>query len=657
EAIPRWRTQEAGKLPDSVAVHLRSEVDSAATETLQMARDELAQRFVAVLPDVQESMHYRIEGGGAASPRHRVIVVDPPEIMAAELRATPPGYTGKEPLVIDGASGRIRVFERSAVEIHLTMNKPVPSARMIWDSWIPITADIPQDEFEEAAVEERSFVPPGDGVVMAEVMLQDQKLNELVFRFEARGSGRFHFELNDADGLSVDDHTLRELVVTEDLPPRLEVSGIRDQMSIRPDDIVPLDAVASDDVGLGTLELHYQVNEGDTLIVPASGLRPGDVECNEQFRLPLRKLNLANGDSITLLIRATDQRPDPWPNRTEQGPWRLSIADDAPPIGQEPLSEADQQTVDDLRAIAERLKEDGNTAAGLAKDAVRNWNPEEKRQTTNLSEKEQQQGQQLQQIAEEISQHPLMQQQSRDVRDIGSQVRDEVGSELRAAASADSASAAEQLQQSSEQLEQLAAQLGQAADEFERIARVEQELAELNRLALDAEQLAKDADQLQQDRERGAPTAEQTPQEYQEQLSEQSRQLATDRDQLEQDLNNLLERQNELRTAAQQSQLEQMQQLAQEAEQLASLQEKIAEGARSQTAAEPPTTPGAAEMAAELMQEAERAVSGLRQQTVPQSPEDPGADSSEASQGETGQTPSTGQQQQQQLQEQAAEAL
>ncbi|MCA9061272.1 MAG: hypothetical protein KDA85_22315, partial [Planctomycetaceae bacterium] len=46
EAIPRWRTQEAGKLPDSVAVHLRSEVDSDATETLQMAWDELAQMFV-----------------------------------------------------------------------------------------------------------------------------------------------------------------------------------------------------------------------------------------------------------------------------------------------------------------------------------------------------------------------------------------------------------------------------------------------------------------------------------------------------------------------------------------------------------------------------------------------------------------------------------
>ncbi|MCA9061505.1 MAG: hypothetical protein KDA96_00520 [Planctomycetaceae bacterium] len=579
-AYPRWRTGNTGALPDSVSVILQGHGAVAHADTIRMGWDEVNKVYLAILPDVQDSLTYRIEGGRARSRDHVINVATPPQIDSALLHAVPPEYTKLDPVVNDGMEGRVRVFEGSRVEMTLTFNKAIRDAQFVWDSWMPITMDLPQDEFEEASPEERSFVAPNEGVIVPASRSADGTV--LTFEFEARGSGRFHFEFTDHEGLVGADLPTRELVIIEDQPPRLEVTGIRDAMPVRPDDVVPLDSVVTDDIGVGLLELHYQVDGGESVVIPAAGLTAGMPDFEYGFRLPLRNLNLTSGARLTLLVRAADQRPHAWPGRVERGPWELLIDEQAPPIGRQPLSERDQETLDNLRGMAAKLQHDAEEAAKLGDNARQKWNQDDRNEARGLSEREQQQGQQVQQIASEIADHPLMQQQAQAISDLGSEIRNGIGQQLKDAANAAADQATQDLRQASGELTEAGEQLNRLADEFERIARVEQELTELNRLALDAEQLARDAGQLQQDRQTGMPEAGQSQQEFQDKLDQRAGQLASDRDQLEREIGELLDRQQDLRESAQRSQTEQLAELADRAEQLAAIQQSTTEALQNE---------------------------------------------------------------------------
>ena len=61
-AIPRWRTKTAGELPTNVVLEFQA-ADSAS-EDLEMSYDETTSQFTVSLPDVRESLVYRVRGGG-----------------------------------------------------------------------------------------------------------------------------------------------------------------------------------------------------------------------------------------------------------------------------------------------------------------------------------------------------------------------------------------------------------------------------------------------------------------------------------------------------------------------------------------------------------------------------------------------------------------
>lgn len=617
-AIPHWRTGEGHEIPTDVVVQLRAQ--SGLRDELTASWNELSSEFVAVLPDIRQSLDYRIRGGGTETRWFTLQAEEAPRIVGAVLEATPPAYTGRAVDVHDGIVGDTTVFERSELVFSVFFSKPVTDITMVQHDWQPIST--------ERVVDELPDLPPvgtaADGepshVVGPFAVSEDGRAAE--FRFPALGSGRFEFRATDEWGLTNPAEPERVLIVEEDQPPQLRVSGIQDGLALRPDDVLPLDCRVADDIGVDALELYFRRNDEAERIRPANGFERGGRSVDWSFRLKLDEFDVTDGDTVTVRVRAADERPVPEPNVVWQGPWTVRIDDAAEAIGKQPLDNDTQRMLDELRQLEEALRQDASDVRELKNRVWKNWDAAARDQVGQLSEKEQQQGRQLQRAADQVAQHPLMQDQAGQVRDVGQRVAEQIPEPLDAAQESERGDAAEQLQEAARELDRSVQDLRKAIDEIETIARVEQELAELNRLALEAEQLADTADQLQQQRESGVPEAGQSPDEFQEQLQQQGEQLESDRQQLQQDLDGLLQRQQELLESARRAQQEQLADIADRARQLAEQERRIADGVNEEARDASRDTRTLADQLQQIRSETQQLARDTRQQAPDVQPPD-----------------------------------
>ena len=563
-AIPRWRTNIAGALPTNAVLEMQTA--GRTSEDLPMAYDDSASHFNVSLADVRESVRYRVRGGSATTEWFDLTVADPPRILTAVLQETPPVYTGRPIEMFDGVVGDIHVFEHSAIEIMLTFNKPAQNVVMNWQTWKPLPAT------DGVAVSAPDNEPPTSPAVLAADGISAR------FQFEALGSGQFEFRVEDSLGLTNLNETTRRLIVTTDTPPKLTVSGITDGLEVRPDDVLALNCSVADDIGVGELELHFHRNSDATRIEPAVGFNRGALQVNHDFPVDLKSLDVHNGDTVTMKVKAADERPAPGPQVVWQGPWTIRIADNAEAIGQKSLREADQKLVESLRQLEEKLQQDASRGNELEDQLSHAWNDEVQQGVRELSEKEQTQGRDLQQLAEQTAAHPLMKKQAEKLTELAQQVRKDVPEQLDEAAAADRDQAAQNIQESVNDLNRIREELHQTTDEIEKAAKLEQELTELNRLALEAQQLASDSQKLQEERKDQQPEEGQSKEDLQKQQDEKQQQLQQEQRQLTADLGSLLQRQQELLQAAREAQLDRAAEIAEEAQRLAQQQQQLAEG-------------------------------------------------------------------------------
>ncbi|MBL8820525.1 MAG: hypothetical protein JNL58_31165 [Planctomyces sp.] len=573
-AIPRWRSGEVGELPLSVIVELKA--DNGHVDTVAMSFNELDSQFVGELRNAQQSFQYRVSGGGAETEWYQLVVSDPPRVVSAILTETPPAYTARPVETHEGVIGTISVFERSDLQLDLAFSEPVSGLRMVWKDFRPISSEIAVDEF--AAEEDQTpVINPGLPVPVVPVVVSEDGLTARM-QLTAMGSGRFEFEFQDRDGLGNPEEPERRLAVEEDNPPELRVTGVEDELEIRTSDIAPLDVVVKDDIGLGVLELYVRRNDEAERILAAEGLTAGVREWVHQFRLPLADLGASNGDRISFRVRATDERPMPEPNEVWSGGLTVRMNDQAEAIGTVPLREEDQQLLDHLRSIEEELRLDAEKVQEVRGQLNEQWDDDRKQNVRELVEKQQTQGRELQEVAQDVGEHPLMEDQAKSLMEQAESLRVQIADKLKQAASVERDEAARELQAAAEELTRQREQLHRTIEEIEQRARLEQELTELNRLALDAEELASRSEKLEQDRVEGRPEEGQTQEDFQQELSDRASEIGADSQQLGQNLNALLQRQKELLEAARKAESDKLRALYDKASELAQQQQRIADG-------------------------------------------------------------------------------
>lgn len=601
-ARPQWRSGRDGGRPEDVVLEVTTA--DGRRDQRPMSYDETDGRFVATLPDIRNSLQYRVSSGRTASQQYNLNVVDAPEIIAAVMTATPPVYTGRAIERFDGMVGQLDVFERSDLDVHLEFSKPVRSATLVWvrRDERPLSDiqafDIEFDHVtgEIIEVDPEDLDPDAPLTVAVEELPARIPLQLTADATGARLSltadvgGEFVFEVLDEFDLQNPVEPERYLHVEYDQAPQLQVSGLRDGDGLRPDDILPVNCRATDDIGLGSLELHYRINDGVMKIVPAQGLERGAQLAEEAFRLPLEELSVQHDDRVTVRVRTTDERPEPGPHEVWSRELTLRIDNDAKAAGADALDEATQKLVDQLKKLEAELHSDAHQAREIRQQAEQEWTDSAREQTQELSEKEQQQGRQLEQIADEVATHPLMQDAAQALHQVSEQLQQQIPDKLQEAQNRDRRQATQQLDDVGKDLREAAQEVAKQIGEILDRARLEQNLAELNRLALEAEQLALQAEQLEKDQQKAqaaqdaedqSPPNEQNPAAQQE-LDRRQQQLNQQQQQLRNDIGQLLQQENELLKSAQQSQQNQLAELADQTRQLAAAQKKLADGVQQE---------------------------------------------------------------------------
>lgn len=590
-AKPAWRNGAAGERPDLVQLKLTAA--NGQSDTIAMAFDEVNGCYTYQLSRIADPLQFQIIGGGATSEKFQITVVDAPSVEMAMMTAVPPAYTGHAVQRFEGMTETMKVFERSDLQIHLEFNKPVQSAELVWTrrDERPLTASELFDiEFDNLTGEEVPMIdleaptmPAPEPLIMRSAAeLSEDRLSAFL-NLQADVGGDFEFVIVDDFDLKNPTEPERSMSVTFDQAPKLKVSGIRNEDQYRANDILPINCYVADDIGVGSVELHYSINDTPSVVVPAVDFDPGDREVSQRFRLILEDLNVKDGDWLTVRIRATDERPEPGPHEVWSDEISIEINKDALPPGARALQQETQEIIEALKQLENQLAKDKKRAEELQLAARREWNDGDRDQVRRLSEKEQQQGRILEQLAGEVATHPMMKDEAEALQQLVPELRETLPEMLEQAAEENRIAAPATLQSTGETIEDVRRELQLQIDALEKKAKLEQDLAELNRLALDAEQLAQDADKLETDRQHPENKPEDVAQEdWEQQLQDRQQELATERQELTDGIEQLLEEERELLEAAQRAQTERFDELKQAAQELADQQTLISDGVKDE---------------------------------------------------------------------------
>ena len=591
QATPAWRSGTARERPESVELVLQS--STGDIEVLPMQFDETFSAFVGVIPEIPESLSFRVRGDGAVTRSFQLTAVEAPALQSAVMTATPPVYTGRAIEQFDGMIGTMQVFEQSRLEVSLEFNKPVTSAELVWlrRDQRPLTEtekfDIEFDHMTGEIIEEDpEMMNPDTEPAAPEIILVERISAELSadrrsasLTLTADVGGDFVFEIRDEHELPNPAEPERTLRVIFDQPPELVVSGIHDADEFRPDDLVPVNCHVVDDLGIGSLELHYRINGQVTKILPATGFDRGARVVQEAFRLKLADLGVVDGDFVMLRVRTADERPIPGPQEVWSEELAVRIDNNAKAAGAQAMDARTKELLNALKLLEKQLEKDIETAQSLERQTRTEWTEQQKNETQGLSEKEQQQAQILDSLAREVATHPLMKEPADNLSDLSNTLRQDIPERLDQATHLDRRAANRELEDTQVALEEAKERLSTEIENIETLAKLEQNLAELNRLALDANQLAEDARQLQEDRSNAAQKPEEmSEQQWKDNLERRQNQIAAKRDALSSDLDQLLQDEHELLNSAQQSQQEQLQELADRVQELAQRQDRLTEG-------------------------------------------------------------------------------
>ncbi len=556
---PMWRLSKE-PLPNKVWFNWKD--DSNTTDKRQMTYDKEAGFYKTTLLHVFQPFDFYISSENARSKSSHINVVDTPEIISVSLEIEPPAYTGKKAELIDGVVGRIDIFEQSQLKLHLQFNKPIKTAQLKWI-----------DDSEKTKKE------------LPLQFSEDRTSASLEFSLGSHEGGVFEFRLKDKYQLTNSQEPYREFVVLTDQPPQLHIANFALSSFAQPTDLLRLKVAATDDVAVGALELHLEIqrasrnnNESKIILVPNDLLGLKDVPY--EFRLNLNDYNLQIDDTIHYKFRAVDERPKPAPQEVWSESQQVSIREKTAPPGSQELVKRQKKQKQTLTNIRKKIAEKKEEAKRLERQARRERNSKQKKerdaQVNKMAAEIDQLSQQLEKLASEFAQSRLMEKLAKQTEEVARKELPQANKEFRKTSEQKPAKEAQSLSKGREQLEKAERKLDALDKEFEKLAEIERDLLELNRLAEEAKQLAKDA--IESDKKRKEPhpseSAAQKKSREQKEQQEQKKMLAEQK-QLSKKLDDLIERRPELLEAARQQQLKNLDQLAKKAKELAQQQEKL----------------------------------------------------------------------------------
>ena len=620
-----WRNGSDDPIPEPVQLSWRSEDGNSDVRTLRLDPDLSA--FTTAIPDVQDSLEFFVSSEGSRSKRYKINVLDRPEVLTAKLEITPPGYLGQPRETLDGVTGEISVFEHSKLTFDLTFSHPVEEAAINWLSAmvlpegeeagnqqaVPSQQAVQPNEADEAANDLRT---PGtspnslitvDNFPATQLVVSEDGLSARL-EIPATIQGAFAFLLKESHGIENSGEPYRQLIITRDQPPVLELPG-GEQYRAKPTDVYGIRVSAVDDVALEELELHVSSREGLNKVIKVPSELLGQESLEHEFRIDFSDIAVKSGDFLKLQIRAADGRPTPSPNEVWSKVRYVAISDDASAQGTNDVLVRQEQIRKELQDIRDQLQAAVKEGDDLRDDARQSLDNDRKfaqqQAVENLADREEELAARMAELADQFSEHPLFANLSEDLWRMAAEELDPAAAKLAASSEQELKDQVATLDENSAVADMVEEGLTNVAAEFEKLADLEEDLLELNRIAQRANQLADDAGQLEQLRNKVAsktPDAAEPPDseaaqrqdELRQELAKNHQLLMEEQSELMAALDNLIQQRPELLEAARDHQLEKLADLARQASEIAEPQELLADSlkkdAEQNSAAQTPTT-------------------------------------------------------------------
>lgn len=267
----------AKPLPEQVKAAIQW--DDGFKETVLLSRGGTNGDFVLSLPAVSQGFRYCIQAEDAETALFTVKVDVPPQIARIQLLIQPPAYTGLTNRVVEGGTADFLAGSRVRINLEPAGEK-IATAQWISD-----------------AADSRSFTADKDRLV-----LDLQPTNRVSYQVRLVGENQLRLE-------PAQKWTLRPVT---DLPPavRLTAMGIETGV-VEADEIIPMQAVATDDVGLKRVDLVVlgkdAAPETKTIFDKASNSSPGmGREFKSALNFNLADIKCVAGDEVQLQLVATD---------------------------------------------------------------------------------------------------------------------------------------------------------------------------------------------------------------------------------------------------------------------------------------------------------------------------------------------------------------
>jgi len=277
---------------------------------------------------------YRFLALGTAAPSSQLFE---PEPIAGDLVLTLryPAYTGRPPRVEQGATGEVRAPRGTVVELSARADRDVERALAVVNNQ-PVALTVAG--------------------------------RQLTGGFTVEAAGRWHLAYARPSGRVVARGPERAIIVEPDRPPEVRLEQPAPEKEVEISDVVELRWSASDDFGLQSMELVFQVGTGPEQRRPLplpTGLR----QQRDRWSWDLAPLALQPGDRVTYRVEATDNNTIPGPSRGASASQLLRVFSPTE-HNREVLQQAEQLWERLLALLGDRLEEPSPGSRGEQADAA-----------------------------------------------------------------------------------------------------------------------------------------------------------------------------------------------------------------------------------------------------------------------------------------------
>jgi hypothetical protein len=300
-----------GEPVDSVELVLEDE--SGRVETLPMFPEPDA-HWRAGLAKVTAPAIYYVRSYRARSTKHTISVITVPRIENVRFRIIPPAYTNRPayegPLPKEGVAG----LPGAKVQVWVTSNRPLSHGTLSVTMRANKSAQ-PLGEGEGSGAKGQGPhpkpLPKGEGTLTKITMKPTAAgSTEVSGEFSVTGDGKFELSVVDVDETTSKQQFSGGITLLKDERPMIRIVQPPATSLATPQAVLPVVLSAEDDYGVARVEFFRSLNDSRPLPTDLPMPKRPSRRMNEKVDLPLAAYGLKPGDIIKLFGRVEDNDPD-----------------------------------------------------------------------------------------------------------------------------------------------------------------------------------------------------------------------------------------------------------------------------------------------------------------------------------------------------------